>query len=126
MSLDLFGSLPAGSAVASDTSEAAADTLQRSGRLAKLRREVLMLFAAAAERGLTADEVTAAMGSEDHNSFAPRVTELRSMGYLDHTWDTKATVVATGRAMKVRRLTRKGSPAFVMVITQAGRKALTP
>lgn len=99
-----------------ETSESAADALS-AARLATLRRHILTLIASAGELGMTADEVTAAFGSEDHNSISPRVTELLQMGYLERL-DGK-----DGRP-SVRRETRKGGTAFVHRCTRSGLKQI--
>lgn len=119
---DVFDRLPAGSAVNSETSEEAASALQESGRLGALRREVLLMFAAAGDEGLTADECVARHGDgTDTNAIAPRLVELRGMRYIVHHMEQRGNTI-----QHIRRKTRKGSAANVLVITPSGRKALTP
>jgi hypothetical protein len=55
------------------------------------------------QRGITADEVTAAWGC-DHNHVAPRISELKKLGLL----------IPTKRC----RPTRTGSPARVFVVPE--------
>jgi hypothetical protein len=111
--LDLFARLPAGSQPI-ETSEAAADKLERSGALAARRWNVLLLFASWGEHGGTADDVEAVF-REGHNATSPRVTELLALGYLERL-DGKE-----GRPYQ-RRTTRHGGTAFVHVITAKGRQ----
>lgn len=113
--LDLFARLPAGSQPL-ETSERAADHLERSGALAARRWNVLLYVASRGELGATADEVEAAFGL-GHNATSPRVTELLSLGYLERL-DGKE-----GRPY-TRRSTRQGGSGFVHRITSAGRAVL--
>ena len=106
--LDLFARLPVGSQPV-ETSENAADHLERSRTLAARRWNVLLFIASCGELGATADEVEQAFGL-GHNATSPRVTELLSMGYLERS--------------TVRRKTRHGSSAFVHVVSEMGRQAL--
>jgi hypothetical protein len=110
-----LGAMPAGSQPV-ETSELAADSLGTE-RLAKLRRQVLQMYALAGDRGLTADEVTASFDTDNHNSYAPRVTELHGMGYLTRL-DGKHG------AESLRRETRQGGTAFVLTISRQGRAFL--
>lgn len=113
--LDLFARLPVGSQPV-ETSERAADKLERSGALAARRWNVLLFYQSIGDVGATADECEAAFNL-GHNSTSPRVTDLCNMGYLVKL-DGK-----DGRPY-VRRSTRQGGSAFVCVITSAGRAVL--
>ena len=94
-----LGGMPAGS-VAVATSELAADKLTPDA-LDKRRRLVLAWFQSRGEQGGTADECCAALSPDgDHNTYAPRCSELIGMGFLDRTTE--------------RRKTRKGGTAFVL------------
>ncbi len=105
--LDL-GRLPAGSQPV-ETSEQAKERLTPD-RLAKRRLDVLRWFVARGEHGGTADELAEAFNLV-HNAVAPRVTELVAMLLVEKT--------------ATKRKTRQGSPAFVHVVTAAGRAKLS-
>ncbi len=102
-----LGQLPAGSQPV-ETSEAAADRLT-PGRLAQRRLDVLRWFVAQGDVGGTADDLEAAFNL-GHNATSPRVTELIALGLLMRT--------------RKKRRTRQGSPAFVCVVTEAGKRWL--
>lgn len=109
---------PAGSQAVA-TSEDAADALS-GDELNARRMKVLRLFAAHRDRGLTADEVVAILGhrlASDHNTWAPRVTELLQVGLLTRH-DGK-----DGRP-RARRVTRAGGTGFVHVISARGLRYL--
>ena len=97
-----------------ETSEDAADAL--SGAVLSARRMRVLRLIASHPDGLTADEVVARLGGR-HNTWAPRVTELLQVGFLDRL-DGKQ-----GRA-KVRRPTRDGGTGFVHVANRRGRRYL--
>lgn len=113
---------PAGSQPV-ETSEDAADALSPD-ELSARRLRVLRLFRDAWDMGtraglvggLTADEVVERFVGRS-NSWAPRVTELLQLGFLDRL-DGK-----DGRA-KVRRPTRSGGTGFVHVLNERGRRFL--
>lgn len=110
---------PAGSQPV-ETSEDAADALSPD-ELNRRRQRVLELFADAGERGLTADEVVARLGTGrrgDHNTWAPRVTELFRKYWLLDRLDGKE-----GRR-KEKRPTGQGGMGFVHVINQRGLRYL--
>lgn len=104
-----LGALPAGSQPISTSADAA--DRQTPDRLNERRRLVLAFFASRGNHGATADEVVAHFtDGHDVNSYAPRVTELLSMGLI----------VRTAR----KRLTRKGASAFVCIVARpAGEDA---
>lgn len=118
MTAQLGLAFPAGSQPVA-TSEDAADAL--SGEELNARRmKVLRLFASHRERGLTADEVVAQLGrrvASDHNTWAPRVTELLQVGLLDR-YDGKNGMPSQ------RRRTRAGGTAFVHAINARGLRRL--
>lgn len=118
--LDLFARLPAGSQSV-ETSEAAADKLERSGRLAALRWNVLLYVASRGEAGATADEVEAAF-NRGHNSTSPRLTDLLDMEYLER-FDGSKRRDGSERPY-LRRKTRQGGSGFVHIVTSAGRAVL--
>jgi len=118
MTAQLRLAFPAGSQPVA-TSEDAADALSGE-ELSARRLKVLRLFAARGAKGLTADEVVAHLGRSlvsDHNTWAPRVTELRQYGLLDRH-DGKDGRPAT------RRQTRAGGTAFVHTINSRGLRYL--
>lgn len=106
-------SFPAGSAPVA-TSEDAADAL--TGEVLSARRMKVLRLIAASPDGLTADEVVARLGGR-HNTWAPRVTELLQVGFLDRL-DGKQ-----GRD-KVRRPTRDGGTGFVHRASARGLRYL--
>lgn len=102
-----------------ETSEDAADALS-AAELNERRIKTLRVFKARGDQGATADEVVAILGdgdAGDHNTWAPRVTELLQTGYVDRL-DGKQ-----GRRRE-RRPTRRGGTAFVHVINTRGRVLL--
>ena len=106
-----LGGPPAGSQP-NECSEDAADA-QTPDRLHRGRRLVLAFVASRGSQGATADECCAALAPDgDRNGVSPRCTELLAMQYLRRT--------------TTKRRTRKGATAFVLTLTPAGRKALTP
>lgn len=89
-----------------DTSEDAADSLAPD-LLAERRFRVLRYVAQASR---TPDEVVAHFDPTNANGWAPRVTELTELGYLERTAE--------------RRRTRRGRLAGVYRLTDAGRRFL--
>lgn len=88
----------------SDTSEAAADSIE--GSVTALRKKVLEAIAGA-EDGATCDQIEVALHMR-HQTASARVRELALMGYIEDTG--------------VRRPTRSGRTARVYAVSQ-GRAA---
>lgn len=109
---------PAGSQPVA-TSEDAARRLS-SDELNERRHLVLVVFASDRVNGFTADEIVATLGRGapgDHNTWAPRVTELLQRGLLDRH-DGKNGFPSQ------RRATRSGASAFVHTINARGLRYL--
>jgi hypothetical protein len=66
--------------------------------------------------GATSDEVEAAL-RRTHQTISPRFTELRGAGYIRY--------LLNGDGMRIRRVTRSGSGAYVHVATAMGIEMAT-
>lgn len=85
----------------SDTSKEAAEKLTNSGKLARMRKQVLDVFNKSLF-GLTADEVATIMGLPV-TSVRPRVTELCNIfGLIDKTTERRKNVSGMSAAVYIK------------------------
>jgi hypothetical protein len=84
-----------------------------SGDKGRLRSVALEYIRQHRERGATADEICAVL-DEGHNSIAPRLTELKRSGLITELFDA--------RGRRVRRKTRQGCAAGVVIASEFARR----